>query len=128
MHFTTTFLLILATAALTLAGPLVRRVDDGHQSCTAKAHIYWTSYSVQIGAPYDGNVCSKIYDSLDEHNTHPQFSGPPTSWKCEDDGEGHFQLWFDMPLNMGRVGKDVSEGLSAVFPSDVINGFNCPDY
>jgi hypothetical protein len=132
MHFTSLIVGAIATTTV-LAGPIQKRsADAGAQSCTAEDRGIYLTYSVNIGAAYDGNYCNTVYDDLKSHNTND--GGGVTNWQCVSDksgsfdGAGNYQLWFDMPQYTGKTANDVNAGLTAAFPSDVINGFNCPDY
>jgi hypothetical protein len=132
MYFAT--LILGALASSTMAGPIQKRsADAGAQSCTAKDHGAYTSYSINIGAAYDADYCNTIYNDLKSATDAADFSGV-TNWQCVSDNSdsfedaGNYQLWFDMEQIIGQTGRTVNEGLLAAFPSDVINGFNCPDY
>ena len=86
------------------------------QSCHAKDHYYWVSYSVLIGVPYIGpNDCDKTYHALESATISL------SNWQCVEK-DGNIQLWFNAFPNYGST---ISSTLESRYPT--VNSFNCPD-
>ncbi|KAK3049386.1 hypothetical protein LTR09_009305 [Extremus antarcticus] len=118
-----TLISLSATLALPAAVPATantlqaRGVTPNTQSCTATDHVFWASYSTDIGVNYNGGSgCNAVFDALNSRTAI-------TNWQCVDDGAGGTQLWFNAPVGHGG---EINDGLLSTYPW-VGGQFNCPD-
>ena len=94
------------------------------QSCTAKCHGIFTSYSIWIGVPYGGkDGCDKTYHQLEWGDDTLDDGCLISSWQCVEASDGNTQLWFNAP---GVEGDCINQQLEVVYPN-CDGGFNCPN-
>ena len=90
-------------------------VAPNTQSCTAADHVFWTSFSIDIGVDYaGGRGCNDVYNALSDLLI--------SNWQCVDDGSGGTQLWFN--CSQLCVAAGLNQKLESMYP--MVNGFNCP--
>jgi hypothetical protein len=116
------FVASVNAAVLGTRRPLETR--ETTQSCHAKDHGVFSSYSVWIGVPFGGSKgCDKTYNTLEYDNVASIDTGCRISnWQCVKAGDGNTQLWF----NAANENNDcLNRQLKKAYPD--VNSFNCPD-